>query len=228
MAENERKKSGWRMVWEALQTIGAGAGILALQHALEESLTGAGKKVGETFGKKIGEAFGLSSEEADHTTDDESFFEKAIIDGTLNTLEKKSIMDYLGWLRTNNPKLAKEFVRWVYNTMVKFERKVKKISGTKDNKEERTSTDYTDGILVVENLFHDIITATDEAAKELVLMQRNICVKAKKPAPAAEATKKFAKEKIKKATDAEKANRKDFNETAASWAERAKAWRESK
>ncbi len=174
--------------------------------------------------KKAGELFGLSSEAADQTTDDESLFEKAIVDGTLSPAERKSIMTYLGWLRVNNPKLAKEWVRWVYNTLVKFERKVKKTSGTKDNKEERTSTDYTDGILVVENLFHDIIIAPNETVKESVLLQRNICVKEKKLAPAVG----FAKEKVRKVADVEKANRKDFNETASSWAERAKAWRENR
>jgi hypothetical protein len=191
-------KSGWGKFF---QTIGAGAGILALQHSVEEALTGAGKKAGEAVGKKIGSAFGLSSEDADKTTDDESLFEKAIVDGTLTATERATVKDYLRWLRKNNPKLAKEWVLWVHNTLVKFERKIKKISGTKDNKEERVSIDYTDGILVVEGLFHDIVTATDEADRELALLERNICVKEKKPAPAVEATKKFAKKTAQKVVE---------------------------
>jgi hypothetical protein len=182
-------------------------------------------QAGTHLEKKAGELFGLSSKAADKTTVDEALFEKAIV--ALNPSEKKAIMDYLGWLRKNNPKLAKEFVLWVYNTLVKFECKVKKtlLTGRAKNvKEERTFIDYTDGIAVVGSLFRDIIAAKDEAEKEFVLFQRNIYVEEEKPTPAVE----FAKKKFADVTVVGRASRDKAICTMSDWRKRSEAWKNSR
>lgn len=228
MSEEKSGRSGWRKFWEIIQTLGAGAGLLALKVSIEEALSSAGKKAGEKAGKKIGEAFGLDSGSADKTTDDESMFEKALVKGNLKATQKKKVRVIITKLRKDNSALAKELVRWVYNTMVKFESKKKITTGPKDNKEEITHTDYSEGIEIVEELFKELISARNDQEIEDILLQRNIHVVEKKEAPFVKATKDFAKKSAKKAFDGEKNNRQDVNQITTNWRERAKAWRKSR
>lgn len=162
-------------------------------HSVFETASGIHDKIPESIKKKMAESFGLNAETAEKTTDDESLFEKAIVDGSLSPTERKAIMDYLGRLRKSNPRLAKEWVRWIHNTLIKFGQTRTNSSGQAGNKEIRKNTDYSEGIRIAENLFRDLASATDDKAREVFLTQRNICVTEIKPSPAVEAVKKFAK-----------------------------------
>ncbi len=50
-------KNGWGKFWEIAQSIGAGAGILALQSSIAEALSGTGKKVGKLLRPSNEEAY---------------------------------------------------------------------------------------------------------------------------------------------------------------------------
>lgn len=220
MADTERKekKSGWRMVWEALQTVGAGAGILALQHAMEETLTGAGKKAGEVVGKKIGDAFGLNSEEAEKTDDDEISLRRVYLKGNMTPDEIKDAKNWLGRLRKENPKLANEYTKGIHNSVVKSVRQHEIDMGTKDKPKKKTITDDSDGIKIAVNLIRDILAESTDEKKLEVLERENIKVPTKKPTP----------EFVKKAKEAEKRNRGELEKISSDWRERAKKWREKK
>jgi hypothetical protein len=185
MEEGMLKKIGERMA----EIMGVLGGI----HGLFETLGGIHDKLPEGIKKKMAESLGLNTEAAEKTTDDESLFEKAIADGSLSPIERKAIMNYLGRLRKSNPRLAKEWVRWIHNTLVKFGQTRTNSSGQAGNKEIRKTTDYSEGIRIAENLFRDIASASDDTEREVFLTQRNIYVMEIKPSPAVEAVKKFAK-----------------------------------
>ena len=193
-----------------------------------KTMTEKGEKV---IKDKINDVLG-TSEAAEKTTTDEGLFEKAVISGTMTITEQKKIMKYLGWLRLNEPKLAIEWVRWVHNILVQFECKRKISIGPKGSKQEAFLTDYTEGIIVAESLFSDLLDAPfDETAeknpeREYVLLQRNIKVAEKKePHKIVTDTKKYAKDKVTEAVKLFKQNPQDFNQTMAEFKARSKAWR---
>ncbi len=176
--------------------------------------------------KRASELFGLSSTSAEKNDDDEISFRKVLVKGVLlNDAQKQQIKEWIGRLRMSDPKLASEFTRRIHNILVKTTKQSEVESGTKDKPKKKTSTDESDAIRIAEDLVLDIVSATDDAERLRILARENIKVVASKTAPAVDATKKFFKEKI---AEGEKANRKDFNETTANWAERAKAWRENR
>ncbi|MFA6160377.1 MAG: hypothetical protein WC678_04820 [Parcubacteria group bacterium] len=224
--ERKEKKSGWRMVWEALQTVGAGAGILALQHAMEETLTGAGKKAGEVVSKKIGDAFGLTSEEAEKTDDDEISLGKVYVRGMLNPDEVRDIKIWIEGLRNSSEteKLADEFVRRIHNALVKSIKSHEIETGTKDKPRKKTVVDDTEGMKIAVGLIRDILAEPTKERKLAILKREKIKIPVKKPTPAADAVKRFGtktKEKIKetgeKVTQDQKvnfANLGSFAETA--------------
>ncbi len=222
MAEIIKKKSGWRKLWEVAQSLGAGAGVIALQQAIST----ASEKAGRAAGKKIEEAMGLGSEEASKTYDDEITFAKVLAKGTLTPEEKKKIKDWLGQLREDNPKLAGEFTRWIHNTLVKLGRQVKLSNGPKDAREERTFIDDQEGILVAEVLIRDITEATNNEERLRILKLFDIKVPEKKVSPSAEKVKAFTQQTKEKIIDGEKQNRTELQTISASWVEKSKAWRE--
>ncbi len=177
--------------------------------------------------KRAGEIFGLSSDAADKTFDDEAMFEKALVKGNLSPDDKKKIRAIMVSLRKNKSDLAKELVRWVYNTIIKFESKKKVTTGPKDAKEERTYTDYSEGIEIIEELFNELISAKDDQEIEDVLLQRNIVVKEKKKTPL-DSTEEALKNGFKKTVEAEKNNREDINQAASIFRTWAKNLRESR
>lgn len=185
-----------------------------------------GDKGGETLAKKVNEAMGLGSEEASKTYDDEITFAKVLAKGTLTTEETKKIKDWLGQLREENPKLAGEVTRWIHNTLAKLGRQVKISTGPKENREERTYTDDSEGILVAEVLIRDIIKATNDEERLKVLKTFDIKVVEKKLSPSAEKVKAFTQQTKEKIIDGEKQNRTELQTISASWVEKSKAWRE--
>lgn len=222
MTELIKKKSGWRKVWEVAQSLGAGAGVIALQQAISS----ASERAGKAAGKKIEEAMGLDSEEASKTYDDEITFAKVLAKGTLTTEEKKKIKDWLGQLREEKPKLAGEVTRWIHNTLAKLGRQVKVSTGPKENREERTYTDDSEGILVAESLIRDILEATNDEEKLKILKTFDIKVVEKKLSPSAEKVRDFTQKTKGKIVDGEKVNREELKTISASWVEKSKAWRE--
>lgn len=223
----EDAKSNWTKAWEVLQTLGLGAGILSVKGGIENAVANAGKKAAEKIGEKVEKGLGLSSEAADKTFDDEALFEKALVKGTLSPDNKKKVRVIIVQLRKNKPELAKELVRWIYNTMIKFESKKKETTGPKDAKEERTYTDYSEGIEIIEELFNELIATQNDQEIEDILLQRNILVKEKKKTPL-DSAEEAAKNSFKKATGAEKGNRQDLEQTSSNFRAWAKNLRDSR
>ncbi|MDO9231602.1 MAG: hypothetical protein Q7U36_03970 [bacterium] len=221
--EKKEKRSTGRMIWEALQTIGAGAGILALQHALNETFTSAGKKAGEVVSKKIGDAFGLSSEEAEKTDDDEISLGKVYVRGILTPNEVRDIKIWIESLRNSSEteKLADEFVRRIHNALVKSIKSHEIETGTKDKPRKKTVVDDTEGMKIAVGLIRDILAESTEERRFAILKREKIKIPVKKPTPAADAVKRFGtktKEKIKetgeKVAQDQKANFTDLGSFA--------------
>ncbi|HLN19413.1 MAG TPA: hypothetical protein VK255_04575 [Patescibacteria group bacterium] len=123
-----RKKGFWRRLWEIFQSIGAGAGIIALQHAISEALATAGEKTGQKVGEKISkkahEVLGLSTDDAKKSTDDEDYFGAAV--NALSDPEADEINAFEARLRQDNSDRACAFVLFVARKIQKFEREEKK------------------------------------------------------------------------------------------------------
>lgn len=218
MADDKKdRKSGWKKAWEIAQTLGAGAGVVALQQVLQA----AGDKAGKAAGKKIEEALGLSSEAAQKTFDDEIFFAKSLNESTLTEPEKSILKNWLIDLRETDPKLAVEFTRWVHNAMEKLARK-KVVSAGKKGEPPLTDADHTEGIKVAESLFKDIVSAATPEEKLRALKLRDIRVIPKKPVPGVAFAQKTA-DKVKKNR---KKNVRNLNKTSRGFAEWAKDLRD--
>ncbi|HAI73998.1 MAG TPA: hypothetical protein DCS28_03565 [Candidatus Moranbacteria bacterium] len=173
------------------------------------------EKGGEVIGKKMESVIGsfLDAEAAKKTFDDEISFEKVVATGTLASAERQVLMSYVGRLRGTTPDLASELTRWVHNTLVANRQQVKLSTGQKENREERTSVDDSEGIQIAENLLLDIIKATDDSAREEILKQRDIRIREKKTPKGVETAKKVGSA----VASQQKANFDDHKKTATSF-----------
>lgn len=221
---DEGKKSGWRKAWEFFQTFGAGAGIIALQHAIEEALTGAGKKAGEKAGAKISEWFGLEADYSGKGQVDNAIVDKVV--SLLEVLQRKDFRDFCLYLFEKDPKKFKQFTgRIAILADLDAEKKTVKSEPKKDKPgptviTESTKRDYGTPKAFIEELMS--YPNNDERMK--FLEGAGVFEKNEEEKPGIT----FIKGTITKARGAEEANRQDFNSTMANWLKRSEAWRNSK
>jgi hypothetical protein len=245
MAEEERKKGFGRKVWEVFQTIGAGAGVIALQHAIEEALMGAGKKAGEKAGEKVHEFFGLSPDPSG-----EGQIDNAVVDKVANLLQqpqRKNFRDFCQELYNKDPGKFKRFTgRIALLTELDAEKKtIKKRppKGRPGSEEiiESKKRDYD----TAKNFIEELLAYPDYDSRLAFLEGAGVFEKEKDEAPgitflketatkvkevagkAATATKDFTVEKATQADQTVSDSAQDFNTRAISWADRMKAQRDA-
>jgi hypothetical protein len=241
-AMSDEKKGFWKKIVEIGQTVGAGAGIIALQHALEESLARLGKKAGEHAAKKTSEWIGLDTDGADKNVEDEIYYEAGLHGGLIES-EIDEINAFEARLRKEDSEKAKAFVLFIAKIIKKFEREETKTD--KPQKGQAGPTVQQKGMNIAEGVAQTILflkdllrqrgdTPNETYQKRVDFLEgKNVfsLIPKVKPAPGVEAAKKhfqWGKGKIAQAAKTERENRQDFNETAANWRERARAWRNSR
>jgi hypothetical protein len=234
--EERRKKGFWRKVWEIFQTLGAGAGLLAFQHVLEETLKNFGKTAAEKAGDKVHEWFGLTPDCSGEGQEDNVAFNNAA--STLEVHEKKKLRKFCNRLQKEQPKKFKQFTGRIalmteYDAEKKtFRKRPPKGSNAPEEVTESKKRDYDAAKVYLKEL----LTYPGFDAKLAFLQGDGVFEEKEKKEAAGINLAKNAAEKVK--TAAQKAatatvnqqdrNKNDLKETMANWRERSKAWRESR
>jgi hypothetical protein len=226
----EKKKGFWRKTWEVFQTIGAGAGIIALQHAIEEAFRNAGKKAGEHAGRKVEQFFSLTPDSSG-----EGQVDNAVVDKTIGLLtnpqNKKDIRDFAQKLQEDDPRKYKRFTgRVALLAELDAEKKTvrRRPPKGKQGPEETLESKQRDYV-TAKAFLEELLTRSNFGEKMKFLAGAGVFEDLKKPSAASETAKKvsaWGKRKAEEVDLDQKKNIKSLNRTATGFAGWAKSLRD--